>query len=240
MGLQSLGIVPQTVFLNNREVIQIPAARPNDSSKRLSTLSDKRVAQLQGVRASRAASFDSGAVYGELRRKLAQIDSSVISLNAPLSSDGHNPPGYILSPRLSDVDSGGIGTSPGPTPSPRPASSVAETDVSRDVPMFTARPSSPSGESHASSRAPNIHPMLRTSKRGIQVGDGKKAAPAVGTVNTLATASGVIDAATTLRSEMDHDERSTPIFAAGTIRKESRLRVPFPPPAPSTYGRLYL
>ena len=234
--------MPQTVFLNNREMGQIPTPRRTDSSKKLSAISDKRVAQLQGARTSRAASFDGGAVYGDLKRKLAQIDSSLISLNSPLSSDGHNVPDYAP-PRTSDVDSGGISTPPGPAPSPRPASSVAETDVSRDVLMFTTRPSSPSGESHASSRAPNIHSMLRTSKRGIHVGDGRKAAPAVGTVNTLATASGVIDGATKLRSETDHDVlsgRSTPVFVTGPSKKESHLRVSFPLPAPSTYGMLYL
>ncbi|KAF8336386.1 uncharacterized protein EI90DRAFT_3144677 [Cantharellus anzutake] len=235
VGLQSLGIVPQTVFLNNRD---IPPPRRTDSTRKLGALSDKRVAQLQGVRSSRAASFDSGVAYGDLRRKLAQADSSVISLSTPLSGDGRNATNMALSPRMSDVDSSGIGGSPGPIPSPHPPSSVADTDMSRDIPMFTTRPSSPSGESHASSRAPNIHSVLRTSKRGIEVGDGKKAAPAVGTVNTLATASGVIEAATKLRSDMDHDEpsgRSTPMSVTGAFRKEKRVHVPFPPPAASTY-----
>jgi phosphoinositide-3-kinase regulatory subunit 4 len=77
---------------------------------------------------------------------------------------------------------------------------------------------------------------VRTSKRGLHIGDGRKAAPAIGTITT--EAAGVLDTANKLRADLGSEEpsgRASPIPFGGT-RRDSRLRVPVQPHAPTTYG----
>ncbi|KAF9516566.1 hypothetical protein BS47DRAFT_1371689 [Hydnum rufescens UP504] len=201
VGLQTLGIVPQTVFLNGQD--SSSATGPDDLMHQ-------------------DGPFDHAGPYGDLRRKLAQMDGSVLSLNPPASSN---------SPRIPESDKGAL--------SPRPASSLAETDVSRDFLGITNRPSSPSAESLISNQTTAVHSALHTSKRGIHVGNGRKAAPAVGTVNTTATATGVLEAAVKLRADLEHDEasgRSSPMHMGGPGRRESKLRMAFPAPPSTTYA----
>ena len=226
IGLQTLGIVPQTVFLNGRETNSSSASRRSDTPRRI--VSDKRLSHLSSNRNSGVGSFDHPGPYGDLRRKLAQLDGSVVSLN---------PPATANSPIISEADNGGLSSRP--ATSPHPASSIAGTDISRGFPGVPNRPSSPSAESLISNRTTAIHSGLRTSKRGIHVGDGRKAAPAVGTVNTIATATGVLEPAVKLRADLEHDQpsgRSSPMPMGGTVRRENKLRMPFPAPASTTYG----
>lgn len=230
VGLQSLGIVPQTVFLNGREPsVSAPSSRRADSVRRLS-LNEKRPTVASSHRISRAGNDHA---YGDLRRKLAQIDGSVISLATPATGTESRAPQSVASPGFSEGD-----PSPRPRDTSRPSSSVADTEPPHDVQSPFQRPSSPSAESLGS----NTHPFptgVRPSKRGLQIGDGRKAAPAIGTVNTQATATGVLEAAVKLRADLGSEGpsgRASPISFGGTARKESRLRPSFPAPAPSTYG----
>jgi hypothetical protein len=226
VGLQSLGIVPQTVFLNGREPsASAPSSRRTDSSIRRLSLNEKRHTVFSSHRTSRPGNDHA---YGDLRRRLAQIDGSVISLTTPATGTEKS----VASPGLSESDP------PRPSGHSRPSSSVADTEPPQDVQSLFQRPSSPS----ASSLASNTHPFptgVRTSKRGLQVGDGRKAAPAIGTVNTEATATGVLEAAVKLRADLSSEEpsgRASPISFVGPARRESRLRTPFHAPAPTTYG----
>lgn len=231
VGLQSLGIVPQTVFLNTREsAVSAPNSRKPESTRRTS-MTDKRLTVLSSNRTSRAGNDHA---YGDLRRKLAQMDSSVVSLNTPHAL----APQSVTSPGMSEGDFPGISSPRQPITSPRPPSSLADTDAARDTMSPFQRPSSPSAESLAS----NAYPFpsgIRPSKRGLNVGDGRKAAPAIGTVNTEAMATGVLEAAVKLRADLGSEEpsgRASPMSFVGTARKDSRLRVPAPVPASSTYG----
>jgi len=235
VGLQSLGIVPQTVFLNGREPsTSAPSSRRTDSTRRLS-LNEKRLTVPSSHRTSRGGNDHA---YGDLRRRLAQIDSSVISLTTPGTGTESRAPQSVTSAGVS-AEGEPAYPSPRPPGNSRPPSSLADTEPPQDVQSPAQRPSSPSADSIAS----NMHPFptgVRPSKRGLQVGDGRKAAPAIGTVNTQATATGVLEPVTKLRADLGSEEpsgRASPISFVGTARKESRLRTPFPAPAPTTYGQ---
>lgn len=195
-------------------------------------MTDRRLTVLSSNRTSRAGNDH---VYGDLRRKLAQMDSSVVSLNTPPAP----APPSVTSPGMSEGDFPGISSPRQPATSPRPPSSLADTDAARDLMSPFQRPSSPSAESLASNTY-QFPSGIRTSKRGLQVGDGRKAAPAIGAVNTEAMATGVLEAAVKLRAELGSEDpsgRASPISFVGTARKDSRLRAPVPVPASTTYGK---
>lgn len=197
-------------------------------------MNDKRLTVLSSNRTSRAANDQ---MYGDLRRKLAQIDSSVVSLT-PHTTNENRIPQSMISPGMSEGEPSAIASPRVPAASPRPPSSLADTDTAHDLLSPFQRPSSPSAESMAS----NTHQFptgIRSSKRGLHLGDGRKAAPAIGAVNTEATATGVLEAAVKLRAELGSEDpsgRASPISFAGTARKDSRLRMPVPAPASTTYG----
>lgn len=230
-----MGIVPQTVFLNGREPsASAPSSRKTDSTRRLS-LNEKRPAVPSSHRTSRGGND----AYGDLRRRLAQIDSSVISLTTPTTGTESRVPQSVASTGVSEGDTLAH-PSPHPPNNSRPPSSIADTEPPQDTPGRTQRLSSPSADSIAS----NTHPFptgVRPTRRGLQVGDGRKAAPAIGTVNTEATATGVLEAAVKLRADLGVEEpsgRASPVSFGGTARKENRT--PFPVPAPTTYGEFWV
>jgi phosphoinositide-3-kinase, regulatory subunit 4 len=167
--------MPQTVFLKPRtEAARSPRAPM--AHRRISDITRGSLPTSPRL-GSRRNSVDQGASapgapFEDLRRRLATINGSVTSLNAP--------------PR---------------SPLPRPASlvSTALIPTTPDVPDFTPpieRPGSPTESVVSTANSSAFRAMHR-----LQAGAGEvsKAAPAVGSSKTNAT--GLFEQATTIRSE---------------------------------------
>jgi len=156
--LQKLGVVPQTVFLKNKE--------PSSATHRLSYISSRnrttssRASAVMSPRYHRAPSIDqamSGAPFEDLRRRLATINgsSTSISLQTPTA---RNPV----------------------SPFSQPAASGSATSVMSPQPE---RPPSPTESIGSTAASISVKPH----RLQIGSADGSKAAPAIGSSKTTAT-----------------------------------------------------
>jgi phosphoinositide-3-kinase regulatory subunit 4 len=209
IGLQKLGVVPQTVFLQARTLDPAYSARimsPHSHSRRSIDMSSRTpmTPPIQGNRMITTDHATSGAPFEDLRRRLAAINASTSSL-AP-TNNSRDP--RSQSPMIS-----------GPP-------------VSAGLNPVPDRPSSPTESNVSASNSSSFRAAYR-----LQVGstDGQKAAPAIG--STKANATGLFEAPSKMRQDgsPEHSGRSSPISVAGTLRGAHRPRVP--PMLPiSTYG----
>lgn len=211
--LQKLGVVPQTVFLKERQPEVISTASRVLSSRRTSFDSHSRGPILLGSpRASRAVSMDhtSTAPFEDLRRRLAaNANGSSSTLNlASVARDFRSP----------------LSTQGATSPQSEVASLATASD----------RPDSPSESAVSTS-----HSLVRNSHR-LQVGsvDGHKAAPAVG--SSKLNAVGLVEASSRIRLDASPERsgRSTPLSVTGTARHpryKLSSRSPLPVDGMSTF-----
>lgn len=208
--LQKLGVVPQTVFL-----------RTPDSDGRPSRISAHRLnSDLRSPgtpRTHRTLSIDhgpisAGAPFEDLRRRLALINNSANSLAVPGSREPRSPVPHPLS-----VDTG-----------------LPPLHVQPDLPQLE-RPSSPAESTVSTTNSSALRAMHR-----FPIGDGQKAAPAVG--SSKASATGLLEAHAQILSEGSQSPsgRTSPVSVAGTIRGQERPRLPSIVPISSYGGSLPL
>lgn len=206
--LQKLSVVPQTIFLKSRMTAsesvrsQLPSRRSTDLLARLST-----------PRGSLSGNDSGPAAYEELRRKLAGINQSAVSLNlAPGTRDNN-----VVSP---------------PTVPP-PVNPQPTTLAPPNPPAGHDRPSSPTDSIVSAANSLTLRSPVR-----LQIGstDGQKAAPAVGSSNTNAI--GVFEAPHK-RSEASPEisGRTTPVSTVGVTRQGHRRRVSSLNPMSAYEGR---
>ncbi|EAU84150.2 other/VPS15 protein kinase [Coprinopsis cinerea okayama7 len=200
LELQKLGVVPQTVFLKQRQDsgsrMTIPSSRRSISS-RTSAMSP---------RFPRPPSIDHGSVgtgapFEDLRRRLASINNSVSSLSPNQPKDARS----VSSPLAPSSSSISVASATAPSP--------VAAERERD------RPPSPTESVVSNANSVSLRPASR-----LQVGsvEGSKAAPAVGSSKTVAT--GLLDAHSHIGSP-DPSGRSSPLSMSATLRQH-RPRVP--------------
>ncbi|KAL4072222.1 hypothetical protein J3A83DRAFT_4372222 [Scleroderma citrinum] len=182
--LQKLSVVPQTIFLKARTA-------PSENVRASQVLSRKTtdlLARLSTSRTSFGGTADQGpAAFEELRKKLANLNQSVTSLNAVAVARDKNT------------------VSPAPVPSTSQPTSLAPPNP----PTSHDRPSSPTDSIVSATNSSAVRIPLR-----LHVGstDAQKAAPAVGSSNTNAV--GVLEAPR-LRADVSPEisGRTTPVSA---------------------------
>lgn len=201
--LQKLSVVPQTVFLKSKSSISDLTSKPS----RLASYS-RRPGDFPGrlgtPHMSRAPSVDHGATnpaLEDLKRRLTAMNGSSSSLNLAANARERQA---AQSPSL-------------PPPNLQPATLA--------LPALTPghdRPSSPTDSVVSTTNSSTV----RTTHR-LHVGstDGQKAAPAVGSSNTIAV--GLLEAPSKMRAEgsPERSGRSSPISLAGTARGMTRPRM---------------
>lgn len=206
---QKLSVVPKTIFLKSRTT-----GSENVRSQFTSRRSTDLLARLSTPRTSLGGGNDSGpAAYEELRRKLAGINQSAVSLNLVAGMRDKN----VVSPST---------TTPSANPQP---TSLAPPNPSAGH----DRPSSPTDSVVSTTNSLTLRSPVR-----LQIGstDGQKAAPAVGSSNTNAI--GVFEAPR-MRSDVSPEVsgRTTPVSAAGITRQGHRRRVSSLNPISTYEGR---
>ncbi|TFK80173.1 hypothetical protein K466DRAFT_667799 [Polyporus arcularius HHB13444] len=207
--LQKLGVVPQTVFL-----------RTPDSDGRPSRMTAHRMSSEMTVRSPgtprthRTLSIDhgptsTGAPFEDLRRRLALINNSANSLGVPGSREPRSPVPHPLS-----ADTG-----------------LPPSHAPNDLPPIE-RPGSPAESTNSTTNSSALRAMHR-----FPIGDGQKAAPAVG--SSKASATGLLEAHAQMLSEGSQSPsgRTSPVSVAGTIRGQDRPRLPSIVPISSYDGQ---
>ncbi|KAH6910746.1 other/VPS15 protein kinase [Coprinopsis sp. MPI-PUGE-AT-0042] len=191
--LQKLGVVPQTVFLKQRQ--EYGTSRSAASHPR--RITSGRSSAL-GSRFPRASSIDTptGAPFEDLRRRLANINNSASSISNNPPKDPPKDARSVTSPLAPSSPSVSVTSAPSPMPE---------------------RPGSPSDSVVSTSNSVSLRPSSR-----LQVGsaDGWKAAPAVGSSKTIAT--GLLDAHSHIGSP-DPSGRSSPLSMSATLRPRPRV-----------------
>jgi phosphoinositide-3-kinase regulatory subunit 4 len=161
---------------------------------------------------SRTGSVDhalpGGAPFEDLRRRLATINGSTSSLK-----------GRERRHSLASAQTG-------------PGLMATAVSTLPDMPTPLERPGSPTESMASASNSSAFRGLQRLS---IGAGDSQKAAPAVGSSKTNVT--GLLEVASKMRSESSPERsgRSSPVSVAGTVRGQTRPRVPSLAPI-STYG----
>ncbi|TFK19255.1 ARM repeat-containing protein [Coprinopsis marcescibilis] len=199
LELQKLGVVPQTVFLKQRqEPYTAGSSRMSFASSRKLVSGRSSALSPRFPRASsidQAMSTGTAAPFEDLRRRLANINHSA-------SSVGQIPPRDARS-----------------VSSPLAPSSSAASVASATSPGPLERPPSPTESDVSNANSVSLRPASR-----LHVGsaDGSKAAPAIGSSKTVAT--GLLDAHSHIGSP-DPSGRSSPLSMSATLRPH-RPRVP--------------
>ncbi|KAI9511419.1 ARM repeat-containing protein, partial [Russula earlei] len=188
--LQKLKVVPQTVFLKTRTTdlaSRIPRSLP---TPRHTTLEHPRSPRTDASRPSRPSSHDYvfSTPFEDLRRRLTTINSSGVSLHSSLP---HRPSSMSVSSPSQPTD---------PTLD--------------DLPEVSDRPGSPTDSVLSRLNPPLSRAMQRLH---VGIGDGQKAAPAIGSSKTNAI--GHLEATSTMLHERspEHSGRTSPVSAVGTI-----------------------
>ncbi|RPD52474.1 ARM repeat-containing protein [Lentinus tigrinus ALCF2SS1-7] len=205
--LQKLGVVPQTVFLRTPEL----EGRPSRiSAHRLNS----ELRSPGTPRTHRTLSIDhgptaTGAPFEDLRRRLALINNSANSLAVPGSREPRSPVPHPLS-----VDTG-----------------LPPAHAQPELPQLE-RPGSPAESTVSNTNSSALRAMHR-----FPIGDGQKAAPAVG--SSKASATGLLEAHAQILSEGSQSPsgRTSPVSVAGTVRGQERPRLPSIAPISSYDGQ---
>ncbi|KAL4253381.1 Serine/threonine-protein kinase Vps15-like protein [Abortiporus biennis] len=213
--LQKLGVTPQTIFLKTPG--PDGAIRPTRLVVPQRTPSELSVRSPGTPRSTRTMSIDhataAGAPFEDLRRRLAQINSSATSLS--------------VSPSVRDTRSP---LQPIPDSTSLPPSvdtGILELPTSHDI----KRPSSPAESITSVANSSTFRGAVQFLHAGV---DAQKAAPAVGSSRANATGL-LLDAHMRMRdTSPERSGASSPVSIAGTIKGADRLRVPSVAPI-STY-----